>query len=151
MTEAGLVLFLGDDGGGLVGGGCRVSQAGDDAADEFFQAGIGRFQLGFGLAAGLFPGDGKTWCLLAQGSDCGFVDLQQALFGAARPLLEGGEVDAEVFVLAAQRLKFGVQHLVAGGIDFELGVEVALEVAQLALHTAHLRAGMPPGLSLIHI
>ena len=88
MTEAGLVLFLGDDGGGLVGGGCRVSQAGDDAADEFFQAGIGRFQLGFGLAAGLFPGDGKTWCLLAQGSDCGFVDLQQALFGAARPLLE---------------------------------------------------------------
>ena len=83
------------------------------------------------MAERFFPGWCESGCLFAHGADGNFLDLEESLFGAAGFLLEGGLVDAEGFVLFAEAFQLRLQAFIAAGGDFELGVEVILEVLEL--------------------
>lgn len=110
-----------------------MGEVGEDAADEFFEAGFCGVGFGFALAEGVFPDGGKAGCLFAHGADGDFIDVEKALFGGAGFVLEGGDVGAEGFVLAAEGFEVGLEGLGAAGGDGEVGVEVALEVLDFGL------------------
>ncbi len=84
--------------------------------------------VGFGLANGAFPSSRKAWGLFTHEAHGRFRDLELTHFGAARFLLECGEIDAECFVLVAQVFELFLQGFVARRVDFELRIEVAGEV-----------------------
>ncbi len=92
------------------------------------EAAVLRAGFGFALAEGIFPDGGKAWRLLAHGADGDFIDMEESLFGAAGFLSERGDVEAEGRVLLAKGFEFGLEGLVAAGVDFEMRAEVALEV-----------------------
>jgi len=62
------------------------------------------------------------------------MNLQCPLLRTPGLLLERGVIDAEIFVLDPQGLELGLECLIAVGVDFELGIEVALEVFHFAFH-----------------
>ena len=103
---------------------------------SLIESGVRGIDFRLALAQRFFPGGGEAGRLLAHRADGDFLDLEKPLLGAAGFLLEGGVVDAQGFVLLAQGVEFGLQRVVAAGGDLELGVEVVLEVFQLALPRA---------------
>lgn len=119
-----------------------AADAGEDAADEFAEAGLCGFHFGFGLAVGFFPSGSESGGLFAHEFEGGFVDLELAKLGAAGFLLGEGEVDAEGLGLAAEGFDFGFESFLAGGLDGELGVEVGAEVTRFGFEAGDFPVGV---------
>lgn len=106
-----------------------MGEAWDDATDEFFEAAFGFRLFEFRFAEGLFPCGGEAGSLFAHDADSGFHHVKMADFVATRFLLEGVEVDAEVFVLLFESVNLFREAVVACSIDLELRIEMVLQIA----------------------
>lgn len=81
-----------------------------------------------GIAHRPFPGLREAGSLLAHGAHRRLGDLQMPHFRATRLLLGSREIDAQGLVLRAQLLQFFVQRVIAAGVDFQLCLQVSLEL-----------------------
>lgn len=129
LAKSDIGLFVCDEEG--CAGGVGIAKAGDYAADEFFEAGVGGSEIGFCLTDRLFPCWGESGGLFTHQADGGFIELQLAEFRLPRLLLKGGKIDAQRLILALEIFQFTLQDLIPARVDFELGIEMAGEVSEL--------------------
>jgi len=101
--------------------------------------------IGLGLAESLLPSLSKTGGLFAHEAYGTFDDVQVTKFCFSGFLLQVSYVNPEDFVLLPKSIDFLLKISGALGLDFEVGVEMALEFFALVLYALNFFFEVSPG------
>ena len=102
------------------------------------KAALGRILVRGSLTHGQFPRLGEARRLLTHARHSRFQDLQLARFRAARSLLKSRDIHSQIFILFLERREVLLETIISGGGDFQMRIEVLLQLVEFVFQTLDL-------------